>query len=197
MVSKCWLILETTAVTLHWCLLELCKRPSLQKKLFEKVYEVLQGRDPTVHDIPKLKYVDALLKECLRLHPPVEILPREATAPFELNNIDFPKGTIFEIRIPHVHENSKYFYNPTEMIPERWLEENDLPFFSFAFGPRNCIGRKFAEVEMILILSCLIQRFSFEFKPDINQEEYFKKTVRITTTPINDHPLIYKKRVIQ
>lgn len=175
-------------------MLELANKPHIQKKLFENIYEVLKGRDPTFNDIPKLKYVDAVLKEILRLHPPVEILPRESTAVIDLAKTTFPKGTIFEVYISHLHKNSKYFENPLEIIPERWIQENDLPFFTFSFGPRNCIGRKFAEIELILILSTLIQRYSFELKTNLNTNDYFDSHVLLSTCPKVNHPIIYKKR---
>jgi cytochrome P450 len=186
---------ETTAGTLHWAMLELCKNPKVQEKFFHEVNEVLGGRNPTYEDLPNLKYAFGVFKETLRTHPPVKGIFKKSIEKVTLNGHEFPKDTNFGIFTPAVHRDKEIWENPLEFQPERYMKNTNYShLMSFSFGKRNCIGSRFAEIEGTVILCILIQKFSIQFKEGIDPSLYAHERNFITSTPKNDLPFVLKKR---
>jgi cytochrome P450 len=157
---------ETTANALSWTWMLLAQNPECDRKLTHELRRVLQGRSPTVEDLPQLRYAENIIKESLRLYPPVAIFGREAIADYNLDNYCIPAGCVVTISQWVMHRNPKYFDLPEEFIPERW--ENDLEkrlprgvYIPFGDGPRVCIGKGFAQMEAVLLLATIAQKYSF------------------------------------
>lgn len=142
---------------LSWATYYICQHPDVQEKAYQEVVEVLGSRDPTAEDIPKLRYVKAILEETLRLRPIVPMLPSRTTAEegacvtiiltppiVTILGKTFPKGTRVVLYLLPVHWSDKYWPNADKFMPERFLEgrERSHPFayIPFSAGPRNCIG---------------------------------------------------------
>ncbi|KAJ6615465.1 cytochrome P450 [Mycena sp. CBHHK59/15] len=182
---------ETTSISLTWALIELAKQTDKQTKLREELLQ-FGASDPTWDQLSSsLPYLDAVVLEILRLHPPVGETTREAmvddivplsepitTASGEsVNSIAVTKGTIVTVSIRCMNR-SEVFWGPDakQFRPERWLTLPGDPLrakeiqghrhlITFLDGPRTCLGKSFALAEFKAALSVLVRNFTFEF-PD-------------------------------
>ncbi|MDQ3965706.1 MAG: cytochrome P450, partial [Actinomycetota bacterium] len=149
---------------LSWTWYLLAGHPEAEAKLFEELREVLAGRAPTTEALPRLGYADAVIKESMRLYPPVWAFGREALKDCEIGGYHVPAGTQLVMSQWVMHRDPRYYKNPGKFRPERWAEGSaeKLPkyaYFPFGGGPRLCIGRSFAKMEAVLLLATIAQRF--------------------------------------
>ena len=155
---------ETTAVALAWSLYLLSESTEAAAALQTELGDVLGGRLPTVADLPRLRYTEAVVFEALRLYPPAYVLSREAIRPTTVAGRALPKGGIAFISVWATHRRPDLFEAPSMFRPERWLDglARRLPrgaYLPFAEGPRKCIGASFAMQESVLVLATIAQRF--------------------------------------
>jgi len=179
-----------TALTFTWFLL--CQHPEVERTLVAELEEVLDGEPPTFADLPNLEYTERVLREAMRLYPPVPQIPRDTTEPVELGGYGIPEGATVAACQWTVHRDGSLWSYPHEFRPERF-EHDDRPqfaYFPFGGGPRRCIGEQFAMVEGKLILSTLAQRYHLELvsDPDIDL------SVSITTRPLDPIEMRVKAR---
>jgi cytochrome P450 len=158
---------ETTAITLTFCWDLLSRNPEAEQALHQELDSVLGGREPTVEDLPALPFTEGVVKESLRLFPPVWSLSREAVAADEVAGWHIPAGAMVWMNQWTVHRDPRFYEEPLAFRPQRWLAglERRLPrfaFFPFGGGPRLCIGLSFAMMEARLALATLAQRFRLE-----------------------------------
>ena len=161
---------ETTALALSWAFHRLAESPDARRALHAELDEVLAGRDPTVDDLPRLRFTEGVALETLRLHPPAWSLGREALVPVELGGVRFDPGTWFWILPWTLHRDARTFDAPLAFRPERWTDglAKRLPrgaFLPFGAGPRICIGNQFAMMELVLLLATLARRFTLSAVP--------------------------------
>jgi cytochrome P450 len=161
---------ETTALTLAWIWYFLAQNPAVEAKLVTELDTVLGGRLPTVEDLPKLTYLDQIVKETLRMRPPVWVFVRETFGDCELAGYKIPKGASIFISQWAMHYDPRYYTEPEKFDPERWTPEmqKNLPkyaYFPFGGGPRLCIGNIFAQMEAALVIATLAQGFKLELAP--------------------------------
>lgn len=162
---------ETTALTLSYTLLALAERPEYQKRAHDEIDRVLEGRTPTLEDLPKLRFLDHVLSESMRLYPPAWVVAREATEPTVLGNYSIGVGDQVWVPLYSMHRDARYFPNAEAFDPDRWTPEfkESLPrfaFFPFGGGPRVCIGNHFAMMEAMLALATILQKRTFEVAPE-------------------------------
>lgn len=149
----------------------LANHPRVRGKLTEELKTVLNGRTPTIADLPQLPYTNMVIKEAMRLYPPVTDVSREATQDCEIGGYSIPKGTTLVASQWVMHRNPRYFTDPEVFNPERWADdlEKRLPrgvYFPFGDGPRVCIGKSFALMEAVLILATIAQSYRLELVSD-------------------------------
>ncbi len=162
---------ETTALALTWSWYLLAQNPKAEAKLAAELDEVLEGRAPTVEDLPRLRYADWVVKESMRLYPPAWAVGRECVRECEVGGYRVAKGMqVFGFQWV-VQRDPRWFNDPLTFRPERWGEEaiSRLPkyaYFPFGGGPRLCIGNYFATMEAVLILATIAQRFRLRLAPD-------------------------------
>ena len=170
---------ETTAHTLTWAWYLLATNRDKLKKAQLEVDETIGDRPIGVDDLKKLPYLEMCLKESLRRLPAVWIYAREAQRDLRLGDYFFPKGAILAVSPLATGRNPKYFDQPLEYRPERWTREfeRQLPkgaYVPFAAGPRVCLGKQFAMMEMRIILGTLIQNVDINvlegFEPDFEAQ---------------------------
>ncbi|POS72772.1 hypothetical protein DHEL01_v208832 [Diaporthe helianthi] len=163
---------ETTATLLSGCIYNLLTYPEKMKTLVDEIRGSFTNLDDlTLENLAELKYMNACLKEALRVYPPVPIgSPRVV---LEGGQVILGKWVPPETRVS-VHHWSTYrseenFKNAATFAPERWLKTDPLyagdaldAHQPFGFGPRNCLGQNMAMHEMRLILATLIFKFDFE-----------------------------------
>lgn len=155
---------ETTASALTWAIYLLTAHPEAARRLAQEADRVLGDRPPTAQDVPHLTDAENVFKEAMRLYPPNWLMGRETTEPMELRGRTIPKGWNLLISPWVIHRDARWFDEPDEFRPERWESERvkALPtgaYLPFGAGPRQCIGRHFAMMEAVIILSSIAQRY--------------------------------------
>lgn len=152
---------------------ELAINPDVQQKLHDEVDSVTEsvdGKDISHDDLNKMKYLDMVISEVLRMHAPAVVLDRVCTKEFVLTdgdkvNVTIDEGSQIWIAINNLHFNSTYFPNPHIFDPERFSDENKgniSPSFyaPFGIGPRACLGTTFALMEWKTIMYYLLRDFT-------------------------------------
>lgn len=163
---------ETTSTWCHWAAYALTKYPDIQQKLYTEV-----SKPNALQDVNKLPYLDAFLKEVLRVYPPVGMIIRHTTRTETFGEYQIPAKTRIVIPVHVIHHSPKYWENPDLFSPERWLNTekpaNSHPyaFLPFSAGPRNCIGHRFATTEAKMIMASLVREFKFELSPSLKDQE--------------------------
>jgi cytochrome P450 len=188
---------ETTANVLSWTWYLLGQNPQVEEKLTEELSRVLSGRVPTPADLPRLAYTDTVLREAMRLYPPVWVIGRRALAPFRLGEYELPADTNVLISQLIMHKDARYFADPQRFDPDRWSANNpqaaSLPrfaYFPFGGGPRVCIGAGFAMMEALLLLATIAQQFRIEVSPELK----VKVQPTVTLRPKHGIPATLKRR---
>lgn len=155
---------ETTANTMSWIFYLLAKHPEAEQKLHDELKTVLDGRLPTVEDIPRLTYANLIVQETLRLYPAAWMINREVVESVEIGGHTYEPGDTLMMSQYVMHRMEKYFDAPDEFRPERF--EGDLlkripayAYFPFGGGPRICIGNNFALMEATLLLATIAQTY--------------------------------------
>lgn len=161
---------ETTALALSWTWYLLSQNPSAEARLHEELDRTLLGRSPTPDDLDRMPYLNAVIRESLRLYPPAYTIGRSSIEPIELGGYCFPTETVFLLPTFVTQRDSRYFDDPLAFRPERWLdgltpESLGFRYFPFGGGPRRCIGQGFALMEAGLVLATLASRFRFRLVP--------------------------------
>ncbi|MGB3652380.1 MAG: cytochrome P450 [Rivularia sp. (in: cyanobacteria)] len=161
---------ETTANALSWTWMLLAQHDRVETKLWDELKTVLDGRLPTIEDLPQLQYTNMVIKESMRLYPPVSLFGREAVEDYQLDDYQIPSGCVVMLSQWVMHRHPKYFDNSEEFIPERWDDlEKRLPrgvYIPFGDGPRICIGKGFAMMEAVLILATIAQKYKLKLVED-------------------------------
>lgn len=166
---------DTTTTMAEWTMAELMKHPEIMKKVQEELAEVV-GMDGSVEEfhLPKLKYLDAVVKETLRLHPALPLLvPRSPSETCTIGGYTIPKGSRIMINVGAIHTDPQFWENPLEFRPERFLNGpgnfdymgKNFQYMPFGSGRRICPGIPLAEKMLMSVLASLLH--SFEWKlPD-------------------------------
>ncbi|KAH9528103.1 Thromboxane-A synthase [Dermatophagoides farinae] len=158
---------ETTASTLTFCMYELAKHPNIQNKLYDEIKTIIdRGETLDFNNIMKLPYLDAVISETLRKHPPALLLSREAMEEYHIPEYKYTleKDEAITIPVYAIHHDPEYYPNPETFNPDRFMPENrhnivPYTYLPFGGGPRNCIGMRFALSEAKLGLANLLKNF--------------------------------------
>ncbi|KAG8807815.1 hypothetical protein FRC17_004255 [Serendipita sp. 399] len=195
---------ETTSNTLAFALARLAVHQDVQQKLYESLRELVpEGERPTYANIVRWSYGLAVIYETLRLYPPVPAYPKYAAEDMSFVTysndgkntpitVVVPKDQHILIDIPGLHYNPRYWKDPEQFLPERFMGEYNRDAFNpFASGPRACMGRRFAEIEALTFLANLVLEYRFEGTP-IDQRETVKerneRLLRWKRGPVTIHP---------
>ena len=184
---------DTSSVTLEWAITELLRHPEKMAKAQTEIDEVLgndRSRSIQESDVSKLPYVQAIIKETLRLHPPAPfLLPHRANKDVELCGYYVPKNTTIWINVwsmgrnPHIWADAESFTPESFLGSEIDMKGRNFEFIPFGAGRRICPGMPLAYRMMHLMLATLLHRFNWkldnELNPkDIDMEEKFGITLQ-------------------
>ena len=186
---------ETTATTLAWTFYLLAQNPHAEAQLLAELQAAIPGRVPACEDLPKLRFAEAIIRESLRLYPPAWAMGRQAVEDCAIGGYYVPRKTTIYMSQWVVHRDARYFDEPDEFLPERWMDslQKTLPrfaYFPFGGGPRVCIGASFAMMEATLLLATIASRFRMTIVPG----QTIKLWPSITLRPRNGIQMALSKR---
>jgi cytochrome P450 len=161
---------ETVANALSWTWYLLSQNPECERRFHEEIDRELQGRQPTVEDVPRLRYVEMVFAESLRLYPPAWAMGRQALNDFRLGEFNLPAKTTVLMSQFVTHRDPRFFPDPLRFDPERFTPEakarrTKFAYFPFGAGFRQCIGESFAWMEGVLLLATLAQKWKVNLVP--------------------------------
>ena len=137
------------------------------------LFESKCGANIPYEDITKFVYLGQVIKEALRLHPPVQIMARLNMEESQVGAYRMPPNAVFGICVLAVHHHPDFWDRPKEFLPDRFSADNikatikhPFQYIPFSFGPRHCIGQRFATLEATTILALILQNFSINMEAD-------------------------------
>jgi cytochrome P450 len=159
---------DTSTALLSWALYLLAMNDDVQAQVQAEVEQVLGAREPTSEDISQLVYLDQVIKETLRLYPPIHLGSRIAATNLMFQDYFFPAGTRILYSIYLSHRHASYWPDPARFDPDRFAPDEvrrrpPYLYLPFGGGRRNCIGMAFAQMEAKVILARLLQKFQLHF----------------------------------
>jgi cytochrome P450 len=159
---------EITARVLTWTLLLLALHPAVLASIQAELSICLHGAPPTAAQLSRAPGLERVLKESLRLLPPILWWGRVATRACALGEYRVPAGTHVVFSPFITHRLASVYSQPDRFLPDRWADTEPAPytFIPFSGGPRMCLGAAYAMLEMKLILAVLVQRVRFEPMPE-------------------------------
>jgi cytochrome P450 len=156
---------ETTASALTWTVFLLAQHPTVYADLVDEVEGRLKGDPPSVDELSDMPLLDRVVKESLRIIPPVPVTWRIAADQVELGGYAIPHGAEVYASTYHTHHMPELYPDAEMFEPRRWenFDPSTYEYVPFGAGPRRCIGDMFATVEMKIVLSMLLQQFRVQF----------------------------------
>jgi cytochrome P450 len=161
---------ETTANALTWTWHVLAQHPEVEERLRGQSADVLGTRPPTTEDLPKLNYASMVVRESMRLYPPIWIMERRVLADDVVSGYRIPAGSTV-VLCPYVtHRHPDFWKDPERFDPERFLPEEcaarpACAYVPFGAGQRLCIGNNFAMMEAQIILTLVLQSYRLKAVP--------------------------------
>ncbi|XP_061008306.1 cytochrome P450 3A24-like [Dama dama] len=159
---------ETTSSTLSFIIYELATHPDVQQKLQEEIDATFPNKAPPTYDVlAQMEYLDMVVNETLRMFPIAVRIDRFCKKDVEIHGVSIPKGTAVTVPISVLHRDPEFWPEPEEFRPERFSKKNKdsinpYVYLPFGSGPRNCIGMRFAIMNMKLAVVRILQNFSFK-----------------------------------
>lgn len=166
---------DTTSSGICFVLYNLAKYPEIQEKVWDEIQTVI-GTDVNVpvimQQLNDMHYLELVVKETLRLYPSVPLFGRKIREDIEINGKTIPENANFLVGTYFMGRDADLFPNPEEFIPERYNgttsaeKQNPYAYIPFSAGPRNCIGQKFAMLELKSMVSKVIRHFKLSLPRD-------------------------------
>ncbi|KAL8041865.1 hypothetical protein ABFX02_09G011900 [Erythranthe guttata] len=171
---------ETSATAIEWTMTELVRNPTVKQKVQQEVRQVAKGKTKVEEtDLPKLAYLKLVIKESLRLHPPVPLLvPRETTEKCTIENkYEIPAKTRVLFNASAIGMDPEYWENPERFWPDRFLKKQvdfrgqHFELLPFGAGRRGCPGINFSMPLVELALANLLFRFDWKLPEGMSAED--------------------------
>jgi cytochrome P450 len=172
---------ETTSVAFAWTLLLLATHPEVARAVTQELQDVLGGEAPTCEQLGQLPVLDRVIRESMRILPPVPYSTRRGVEPFQLGPHGFPAGTTVVFSHFITHHLPEIFEQPEHFNPDRWKTLNCSPYeyLPFGAGPRVCLGAAFATMTLRVGLALMLQRF----RPMVLPGARIDRTTTVTMAP--------------
>jgi cytochrome P450 len=181
---------------LTWALVLLAQHPDRAAELGAEVDRVVAGRLPAIEDLPRMPYLEWVILETLRLYPTAWVIGREALHDTRIGGQPIARRTTVLMSPWVLHRDPRFFENPSDFRPERWSDglASRLPRFAyvpFGGGQRVCIGSSFAQMEAMLVLATIAQRFRWSLARPAQQIEPLPV---VTLRPRDTVPMVLSVR---
>jgi cytochrome P450 len=159
---------ETMANALTCALFLLAQNPDPAERTRTEVRRVGAGRDLGAEEYEQLKFTRAVLAESMRLYPPVWVLGRALKESCKIGPYIAPRNSILFASQYLLHRDGRFFSEPEDFRPERFVGSNKTHFayFPFGIGPRRCIGEGFALMEGAIVLGTILRDWEVELLPE-------------------------------
>lgn len=153
-------------------------------------------RNATLNDLNRMKYLERVIKEGLRLYPAVPKVGRILSEDVQLDEYKIPKDCMIGVHIYYLHRDERFFPDPEKFDPDRFLPENTegrhpFAYIPFSAGSRNCIGQKFAMYEEKSVLSSIFRKYQLK---SVDKREDIKIVSEIILRPISGINVTIEKR---
>lgn len=186
---------ETVAHALAWTWWLLARHPEIEARLHAELAGVLGDRPAGLEDIPRLKFLDSIIRESMRLYPPAWCVGRMTVIEHEIAGYRIRPGTVVLFSQWVTHRDGRFFPEPDQFKPDRWTAEfrenpTKYTYLPFGAGPRTCIGEGFAWME----LSLLIANIAREWRFALTAETKAVPQPRITLRPKGELRLRVERR---
>lgn len=186
---------ETTALALTYSLYLIANAPEVQTRLYREVTETCGDKPIDAAMIDAMPFHEQVIKESMRLYPPVSIIDRVAKEDIQLGEANVKKGDLVFALVYVMHRHKLLWDRPEAFDPDRFSEERSagrhrFQYMPFGAGPRICIGMKFAYMEAVAILATLVRALKFGPNPAHKVEP----NIRITLRPEGGMPLFIEAR---
>ncbi|KAI4386595.1 hypothetical protein MLD38_004515 [Melastoma candidum] len=170
---------DTSAVSVEWAMVEVIRHPRIQKKAQDELDSVVGfERVMTESDFPNLPYLQCIVKEALRLHPPTPMmLPHRSNTHVKIGGYDIPKGSNIHVNVWAIARDPALWSNPLEFKPERFLEADidvkghDFRLLPFGAGRRMCPGTQLGINLVTSMLGHLLHHFVWNLTPLVKPDE--------------------------
>jgi cytochrome P450 len=178
---------ETTANALTWTLFLLAQHPQIANDLLDEIEAVFGGAPPTPATLARAPLLEAVVKESLRILPPVPYTIRVARRRTPIGRFTVLRGDRVILSHYVTHHLPELYANPERFLPERWLAGRWGPYeyLPFSAGPRLCIGYSFAMQALKLSTAMILQRFRLAVVPGTRID----RSVRVTMSPSRGLPM--------
>ena len=184
---------ETTATALSWALHHLATYPDIQRRVHAELDEVFADGSVDPEASSGLTYLDAVIKETMRLHPVIAAVGRVLEKPRTIGGWDLPKGVMVVPSIYLTHHNPEVYPQPSRFDPMRFIDGKPSPYeyLPFGGGMRRCIGAAFALYEMRMVLATVLAKHRVRPAPGVVIKP---KRRSVTIGPSDDMPVVLELR---
>nr|CAD7424032.1 unnamed protein product [Timema monikensis] len=150
-----------------FALLLLAFHPDIQKRAFKELFDIFgsnKRRSATFQDLQEMTYLEQIIKETLRLYPSLPFIPRGVEEELKIGDYILPVGSTILINLLSTQRNPKYFssphkFDPDNFSPEKKRAQHPFAFIPFSYGPRMCVGLKYAMFQMKGMLSTILRHY--------------------------------------
>ncbi|KAF9409937.1 hypothetical protein HW555_010828 [Spodoptera exigua] len=187
---------DTSTVTFTLLLMMIGWHKDVQDRVYNEIQEVLnhEDRDFTKSDLPKLVYLEAVIKETLRLYPTIPYIARQVNKDLKLGKYTLPSGSTCAISLHGIHRHPMWGPDADQFKPDRWLDPARLPnhpnaFVAFGVGKRYCIGRQYSMMVMKTTIGHIVRQYHVH--SDLSK---LKFQYEVVLQPIKGHRITFTKR---
>eukprot|EP01031_Cornospumella_fuschlensis_P031692 gene31692-38302_t len=169
---------ENVVYTVLWMLYEIALHPDVQKKCQEEIDAIMLFNNVPLsavvyEDIPKFNMLIQVVKETMRLHPVQPMLLRTLAVKCDVGGFQINPNTHLLVSLMKLHRHPEFWYLPDDFLPDRFSEENitetikhPFQYLPFGAGSRSCIGQRFGQMALTVIVALLLSKFSFGMTAD-------------------------------
>jgi cytochrome P450 len=184
---------ETTATSLAWIVWHLLNHPEVMETLRREIADVTGGGPLEAQHLPRLEYLDAVIKESMRLTPVATMVARRLHAPARIGGMDLLAGTSVGANIYMAHRRLDVWPDPERFDPTRFVgaRPNPFTFFPFGGGVRRCLGAAMATYEIKTVLPEILSRVDLRLAPGYRMRPVLRA---VTIAPSRGMPVVVERR---